>query len=65
MIARKLIFSLFILFTSISLFGQNTVIRGIVVDSSSKSPIPGVRAALLKDGESKPVAGGVSERSGI
>ena len=65
MIARKLIFSLIILFTSISLFGQNTVIRGIVVDSSSKSPIPGVRAALLKDGESKPVAGGVSERSGI
>jgi hypothetical protein len=61
----KLIFTVFVLFSSISLYAQNTVIRGIVIDSSSKSPIPGVRAALLKDGESKPVAGGVSERSGI
>lgn len=62
---RKLFFCLIFIVTSISAFSQNTIIRGIVIDSSSKTPIPGVRAALLKDGESKPVAGGVSERSGI
>ncbi|NBO72713.1 carboxypeptidase-like regulatory domain-containing protein, partial [bacterium] len=62
---RKLFFCLIFIVTSISAYSQNTIIRGIVIDSSSKTPIPGVRAALLKDGESKPVAGGVSERSGI
>ncbi|MGA1414079.1 MAG: carboxypeptidase regulatory-like domain-containing protein, partial [Candidatus Kapaibacteriota bacterium] len=65
MIVRKLFFCLIFIVTSISVYSQNSVIRGIVIDSSSKSPIPGVRAALIKDGESKPIAGGVSERSGI
>ncbi|MGA1277942.1 MAG: outer membrane beta-barrel protein [Candidatus Kapaibacteriota bacterium] len=65
MIVRKLFFCLIFIVTSISVYSQSSVIRGIVIDSSSKSPIPGVRAALIKDGESKPIAGGVSERSGI
>jgi len=50
---------------SIAFSQTGNTVRGVIIDSTSKSAIPGVRAQLLKQSDESFVSGAISDRSGI
>ena len=50
---------------SIAFSQSGNTVRGVIIDSTSKVAIPGVKAQLLKQSDDSFVSGAISDRSGI